>query len=120
MAEPSPVKTGTELSANGGNLAAVLGGLRQRAPAEFAALVAEVVRLLPEYLGLEVEAGDRGDYFDVTPLIILGATGFVMLRFFAIGTDSKLLYVIAGMCGALLIGLTHMLRSLPRESKRVS
>jgi predicted ATPase len=60
MAEPSPVKTGTELSANGGNLAAVLGGLRQRAPAEFAALVAEVVRLLPEYLGLEVAEGDGG------------------------------------------------------------
>ena len=47
------------------------------------------------------------DNFDVTPLLILAATGFVMLRFFAVGTDSKLLYVIAGMCGALLIGLTQ-------------
>ena len=73
-----------------------------------------------EYLGLDIEGGDRSDYFDVTPLLILAATGFVMLRFFAVGTDSKLLYVIAGMCGALLIGLTHMLRSLPKDSRRVS
>ena len=42
--------------------------------------------------GLEVEAGDRGDYFDLTPVLIMAATGFVMLRFFAVGTDSKLLY----------------------------
>jgi hypothetical protein len=73
-----------------------------------------------EYLGLEVEAGDRGDYFDVTPLLILVGTGFIMLRFFAIGTDSKLLYVIAGMAGALLVGLTYMLRVLPKDSRRVS
>jgi hypothetical protein len=73
-----------------------------------------------EYLGLDVEAGDRGDYFDVTPLIILVSTGFVMARFYAVGTDSKLLYVVAGMGGALLIGVTYMLRVLPKDSKRVS
>ncbi len=72
-----------------------------------------------EYLGLDVEAGDRGDYFDVTPLLILVGTGFVMARFYAVGTDSKLLYVVAGMGGALLIGLTYMLRVLPKDSKRV-
>jgi AAA domain len=73
-----------------------------------------------EYLGLEVEVGDHGEYFDVTPLLILVGTGCVMLRFFAIGTDSKLLYVIAGMSGALLLGLTYMLRILPKDSRRVS
>ncbi len=73
-----------------------------------------------EYLGLEVEAGDHGQYFDVTPLLILFGTGCVMLRFFAIGTDSRLLYVIAGMSGALLLGLTYMLRVLPKDSRRVS
>jgi hypothetical protein len=94
-----------------------LADLQQRAGGNPALAIRSIDE---EYLGLEVETGDRGDYFDVTPLIILGATGFVMLRFFAIGTDSKLLYVIAGMCGALLIGLTHMLRALPKETKRVS
>jgi hypothetical protein len=73
-----------------------------------------------EYLGLEVEAGDHGEYFDVTPLLILVGTGCVMLRFFAIGTDSRLLYVIAGMSRALLLGLTYMLRILPKDSRRVS
>ncbi len=65
MAEPSPTKTGAALSSNGGNLAAVLGGLRHRAPAEFAALVAEVVRLLPEYVDLEVaeRAGGLAEFF---------------------------------------------------------
>jgi hypothetical protein len=46
--------------------------------------------------------------------------GCVMLRFFAIGTDSRLLYVIAGMSGALLLGLTYMLRILPKDSRQVS
>jgi hypothetical protein len=73
-----------------------------------------------EYLGLDVEAGDRGDYFDVTPLLILLGTGFVMARFFAIGTDNRLLYVFAGMGGALLLGVSYMLRSLPKDSKRVN
>jgi AAA domain len=73
-----------------------------------------------EYLGLDVKAGDRGDYFDVTPLLILVSTGFVMARFYAVGTDSKLLYIVAGMGGALLIGVTYMLRILPKDSKRVS
>jgi AAA domain len=73
-----------------------------------------------EYLGLDVEVGDRADYFDVTPLIILLGTVFVMARFFAIGTDNRLLYVFAGMGGALLLGLSYMLRSLPKDSKRVN
>jgi hypothetical protein len=72
-----------------------------------------------EYLGLDVEAGDRGDYFDVTPLLILVGTGFMMARFYAIGTDSRLMYVIAGMGGALLLGITYMLRVLPKDPKRV-
>ena len=54
MAEPSSSKAGADLASNGGNLAAMLLGLRSRAPSEFAALVAEVVRLWPEYAGIEV------------------------------------------------------------------
>jgi AAA domain len=73
-----------------------------------------------EYLGLDVEVGDRGDYFDITPLLILVGTLFVMARFYAVGTDNKLLYVVAGAGGALLIGVTYMLRVLPKDSKRVS
>jgi hypothetical protein len=94
-----------------------LADLQQRAGGNPALAIRSIDE---EYLGLDVEGGDRQDYFDVTPLIILVSTGFVMLRFFAIGTDSRLLYVIAGMGGALLIGVTYMLRVLPKDSKRVS
>jgi hypothetical protein len=94
-----------------------LADLQQRAGGNPALAIRSIDE---EYLGLDVEGGDRGDYFDVTPLLILLGTGFVMLRFFAVGTDNRLLYVIAGMCGALLIGVTYMLRSLPKDSKRVS
>jgi hypothetical protein len=94
-----------------------LADLQQRAGGNPALAIRSIDE---EYLGLEVEAGDRGDYFDITPLLIAAATGFVMLRFFAIGTDSRLLYVVAGMCGALFIGLTHLLRSLPKESKKIN
>lgn len=54
MAEPAMGKTGAELTSNGGNLSAVLGRLRAQAPAEFAALTAEVLRLLPEFSALEL------------------------------------------------------------------
>jgi hypothetical protein len=94
-----------------------LADLQQRAGGNPALAIRSIDE---EYLGLDVEGGDRSDYFDITPLLILLGTGFVMLRFFAVGTDNRLLYVIAGMCGALLIGVTYMLRSLPKDSKRVS
>jgi predicted ATPase len=60
MAEPSPVKSGGELASNGGNLAAVLAGLRKRAPDNFAALTAELLRLLPEFKALELSEGAGG------------------------------------------------------------
>jgi predicted ATPase len=60
MAEASALASGAELSSNGGNLAAVLGAMRQRAPTEFTALVAEIVRLLPEYVALDLSVSDGG------------------------------------------------------------
>lgn len=47
------------LRPDGGNLAAVLAGLRERAPAAFSALVEEMLRVLPEFRSLElVEQAD--------------------------------------------------------------
>ena len=60
MAEPALARNGAELASNGGNLAAVLAGLRVRAPGEFAALTAEVLRLLPEFRALELTEGTEG------------------------------------------------------------
>jgi len=59
MAEPAARKDSTELASNGGNLASVLATLRQRAPAAFAELSTEVVRILPEFTAVEVV--ERGD-----------------------------------------------------------
>lgn len=54
MAAPAARREGTELAANGANLAAVLAGLRDRAPAALAALTAESLRLMPEFSALEL------------------------------------------------------------------
>ncbi len=59
MARPSARADGDELKANGGNIAAVLTGLRERQPAVFAALTAELVRIMPEFRALELK--ERGE-----------------------------------------------------------
>ena len=46
---PSAIKDGAELSSNGGNIAAVLVARREQYPAEFARMIADFVRLMPEY-----------------------------------------------------------------------
>ena len=60
MALPAKREEGTELSSNGGSLAAVLAGWREKKPAVFAALEAEFSRLMPEFAALgfrEVRGG---------------------------------------------------------------
>lgn len=58
MATPSAETDGADLRSNGANLAAVLRARRERAPAEFAQLVSEVCRILPEFAAVEfVPAG---------------------------------------------------------------
>ena len=60
MAEPAPRKSGAVLSTNGGNLPAVLAEMRAGTPGEFAALTAEVLRLLPEFTALELTESEGG------------------------------------------------------------
>lgn len=54
MANASRAGDGSELASDGANLAAVLAGLRRRAPAAFAGLAEETVRILPEFQSLEI------------------------------------------------------------------
>jgi len=54
MARPSHRADGFELKADGGNLAANLADMRRRAPESFAALTAELLRMLPEFRALVV------------------------------------------------------------------
>lgn len=49
MLAPAPAREGAELTVSGGNLAAVLATMQARAPAEFAAMRADFVRVLPEF-----------------------------------------------------------------------
>ena len=53
MGAAASSKDGAELSSNGGNLAAVLAARHQDAPASFAALEADFVRIMPEFSGLD-------------------------------------------------------------------
>ena len=58
MATPAAETDGHDLHSNGSNLAAVLRMRRERAPEDFAALVSELCRILPEFTALEfVPAG---------------------------------------------------------------
>lgn len=61
MTEPVYPVSSDELAWNGGNLAARLAALRERAPEAYAGLEAEVLRLFPEYSGLELAPG-RGSF----------------------------------------------------------
>ncbi len=53
MAAPAKIFDGAELTSNGGNLAAVLMGWKEKQPTVFAELEVEFVRLMPEFSGLE-------------------------------------------------------------------
>ena len=59
----------TVLQGNGANLAATLLALRERHPAEFAALETEALRLMPEYTGIELQRAAGGN---VTLGLVLG------------------------------------------------
>lgn len=73
-----------------------------------------------EYLGLENnEAGDHRRYFDMTPLILLVGVGFVVMRFIAVGTSNPTLYVLTGSAGALFMGASYAMRSLPKEDRKI-
>lgn len=60
MTRPCPSGDGAELTADGGNLAAVLVQLREHAPAVYAELQAELLRLLPEFSALEAGPSPAG------------------------------------------------------------
>lgn len=60
MAVPARQADGAELTSNGGNLAEVLSRWREKQPIIFAALQAEFVRLMPEFIGLELRPGTTG------------------------------------------------------------
>jgi len=72
-----------------------------------------------EYLGLENEAGDHHRYFDITPLILLVGTVFIMMRFAAMGLNNPSLYILTAMFGTLMMGIYRLVNKLPKESQRI-
>ena len=60
MALPAPRSQGSELAANGANLAAVLAHRRESDPKAYARLEAEALRLLPEFTGLMLRDAPGG------------------------------------------------------------
>lgn len=62
MAESSPRAAGAELAGNGGNLAAVLATMAVQEPAAFAAMQAELIRIMPEFSGFEFAPGEQTSF----------------------------------------------------------
>ncbi len=71
-----------------------------------------------EFIGVDIEAGDHKQYFDMTPVILLFGVGFTIMRFIALGSSNPALYMLAGSAGALFMGASYAMRSLPKESRR--
>jgi hypothetical protein len=71
------------------------------------------------FLGIQNEAGDHSRYFDITPLILLVGIVFVAYRFIGLGTNNQSLYILAGIGGAVFLGLARLSYYLPRESRRI-
>jgi AAA domain len=71
-----------------------------------------------EFIGVDTEAGDHKQYFDMTPVILLFGVGFTIVRFIALGSSNPALYMLAGSSGALFMGASYAMRSLPKESRR--
>jgi hypothetical protein len=72
-----------------------------------------------EYLGIEVEGADHQRHMDATPLILVAGTVFIILRFLGLGTNNQALYIFGGIAAAIFTGLSQILMSLPRESRRI-
>lgn len=75
MAQPAQRATGIELETNGANLAAVLHHLQTEAPVVFAAVGADVIRLFPEFSGLDVQLRPNNRVAVTCPLA--GGVGLV-------------------------------------------
>lgn len=73
-----------------------------------------------EYLGIDQEAADHKRYFDITPLILIAGTVFVVIRFIGLGTSDKSMYILGGIGGAVFLGLSRLIYSLPKEGRRVN
>jgi hypothetical protein len=73
-----------------------------------------------EYLGIDQEAADHKRYFDITPLILIAGTVFVVIRFIGLGTSDQSMYILGGIGGAVFLGLSRLIYSLPKEGRRVN
>ena len=71
------------------------------------------------FLGIQNEAGDHGRYFDITPLLLLVGIVFVAYRFIGLGTGNQSLYILAGIGGAIFLGIARLSYYLPKESRRI-
>jgi predicted ATPase len=90
-------KDGTDLRPDGANLATFLAGLRKRAPDAFTGLIAELLRILPEFRAVElverasdrVELGLRLEENGVVPASELSQGVLCLLAILALAYDPK-------------------------------
>ncbi len=68
---------------------------------------------------LSLGTGDHTRYFDMTPVILIVGVVFAVMRFMALGTHNPALYILAGAAGALFMGASYAMRSIPKEGRKI-
>jgi hypothetical protein len=80
-------------------------------------LAKRVVR--EEYLGLDGQALDHTQWFDITPYIIAALMCLVLIRFIGLGFNNKSLYLLGGIITVSVAVIRLILYSLPRSKGRL-
>ena len=80
-------------------------------------LAKRVVR--EEYLGLDGQALDHTQWFDITPYIIAALMCLVLIRFIGLGFNNKSLYLLGGIITVSVDVIRLILYSLPRSKGRL-
>lgn len=68
-----------------------------------------------EYIGIEREVADHGNYFDITPLIFAFVALVAIVRFVGLGLSDQTLYIMGGILTTLIMSVRMIAYSLPRE-----
>ncbi len=73
-----------------------------------------------EFLGVDQEAADHRRIIDITPLIMFVGTLFIVVKFIGLATSDSSMYILGGIGGALFMGLSRWIYSLPKEGNKIN
>lgn len=68
-----------------------------------------------EYIGIEREVADHGNYFDITPVIFAFVALVAIIRFIGLGLSDQAMYIMGGILTTAIMSIRMIAYSLPRE-----